>query len=135
LELEEVIRMFRESLISAFKDWLEKNHEAIGDKWYDSLMKKVTEADADTAIKIMGTSLWMFNMIAGFGVMAGVGPNNVNLQGLDPALDEKSTKRLLVLISECMCLQYLPPDIATKQIPVITAKKFSLVLFTELPHE
>jgi hypothetical protein len=127
--------MFRESLISAFKDWLEKNHEAIGDKWYDSLMKKVTEADADTAVKIMGTSLWMFNMIAGFGVMAGIGPNNVNLQGLNPALDEKSTKRLLVIISECMCLQYLPPDIATKQIPVITAKQFSLELFTELPHE
>lgn len=135
MELEEVIRLFRESLISAFKDWLKKNHQAIGDKWYDSLMKKVTEADTDTAIKIMGTSMWMLNMIANFGVMAGVGPNSVNLQGLNPALDEKSTKRLLIIISECMCLQYLPKEIATKPIQVITAKKFSLELFTELPHE
>ena len=129
--MEDIIRMFRESLISAFKDWLEKNREEIGDKWYDELMKKVAEADADTAIKIMATSMWMFNMIANLGVLAGIGPNNVNIQELRPGLDELSTRRLLMIISSCMNLQYLPKEIATKPIPVISAKQFSLKLFIE----
>jgi len=132
--MEDIIRLFHQSLLATFDNWLEKNKEAIGDKWYYRLEQQMKEADCDTAIKIMGTALWMFNMIAGFGVLAGIGPDKVSIHEIDKRLDEQSTKRLLLLIQSCMNLQYLPKEIATQPIPVITAKKFSLKLWTEQDH-
>lgn len=132
--MEDFTRMFRERLFLAFFDWLETNKQAIGDKWYEGLYKKGKDAEGDcnTIMKIMGDAMWMFNMIANLGVLAGVSPNNVNLQGLAPGLDEKSSKRLLALISSSLCLQGLPPEIARKEIPIISSKKFSLELFTKI---
>jgi len=132
--MEDAIRPFRQTLLAAFDNWLEKNSEAIGEKWYDRLERQMKEADCDTAIKIMGTALWMFNMIAGFGVLAGIGPDKVSIHEIDKRLDEQSTKRLLLMIQACMNLQYLPKEIATQPIPVISAKKFSLKLYTEQDH-
>lgn len=130
--MEDTIRLFRETLFKAFFDWLETNKTAIG-KWHDQLYSrgKDAEAECDTAIKIMGTSMWMLNMIAECGVMAGLGPNNVSLQHLAEGLDEKSTLRLLHLMSSCMSLQFLPREIMTKPIPIISGKKFSLELFAK----
>jgi len=129
--MEDLIRMFRGTLIEAFRNWLEKNKEAIEEKWYERLLKQIAEADCDTAIKIMGTAMWMFNMIADLGVLAGTGPDGVSIHELREGLDEQSTRRLLLLISSCMNLQYLPKEIATKPIPIISAKQFSLKLWTE----
>jgi len=56
-------------------------------------------------------------------------PNSVNLQHLDERLDKQSTMRLLHIIASSMSLQYLPQENLTKEIPVITAKKFSLKLW------
>jgi len=136
-ELEDAIRLFRKSLFHAYYDWTEKNKDAIGEKWYTWFLKngKKAEGECDTPIKIMGTALWIFNMISGLGVMAGVGPPNspnpVNIHHIDERLDEKSTKRLLYLISSCLSLQYLPKEIATKPIRIISPKKFSLSLWVE----
>jgi len=127
--MEDIIRLFRQSLVDAFSDWLEKNREAIG-KWYESLQKQPWRECA-TPIEIMGTAMWMFNMIASFGVLAGIGPDHVSIHEIDKRLDETSTKRLLLVMQSCMNLQYLPKDIATKPIPIISPKRFSLKLFTE----
>jgi hypothetical protein len=54
----------------------------------------------------------MFNMIANLGVMAGVGPDMVNLQSIASGTNEQSTKRLLALIASSMNLQYLPRALA-----------------------
>ena len=131
--MEDVIRLFRQQLFSSFYEWLENNKEAIGEKWFKQLSERGKEAEdeCDTAIKIMGTSMWMFNMIAGCGVHAGIGPNSVNIHEIDKHLDEQSTKRLLLIISACMNLQYLPKEIATKQIPIISGRHFSLKLFAQ----
>ena len=130
MDIEDVIRLFRKQLFEAYYDWIEINKEAIGEKRRENLIKKGREAsDCDTAIKIMGTALWMFNMIGGLGVLAGIGPSKVNLQHIDERLDEKSTKRLLHLIAACISLQHLPRDIATKEIALISPKKFSLKLW------
>jgi len=126
--MEDAIRLFRKSLFLAFYGWLEANKAVIGE-WYIRLFNEAKKSDSNTAIKIVGTALWMFSMIANFGVLAGIGPNSVNLQHLDERLDKKSTMRLLHLIASSMSLQYLPREIATKEIPVITAKKFSLKLW------
>lgn len=75
--------------------------------------------------------MWMFNMIANLGVMAGVQPNNFDLQSLAPGLDEISSKRILALIAASLGLQGLPPEIRNKEIPIISSKKFSLELFTK----
>jgi len=127
--------MFRQTLLDAFRDWLEKNKEAIG-KWYDQLLKRMEDAsDCDTAIKIMATAMWMFNMVADLGVLAGIGPDSVNIVEIREGLDKQSTVRLLHLIKACMNLQYLPRDVATKPIPIISAKQFSLKLFSEQQGE
>ena len=128
--MESTIRLFRNQLLEAFFDWLEVNKEYIG-KWYSRLYNEAKKCDCDTAVKIMGVSMWMFNMIANCGVAAGIGPNDVKLHGIAEGLDEKSTKRILHLIAACMSLQYLPPEIAKAEIPVITSKKFSLKLYTQ----
>jgi len=128
--------MFRESLLSALRNWIEKNREAIGEKWYNWFQNKMGDAsDCDTAIKIMATAMWTFNMIAGMGVLAGIGPDGVSIHEIREGLDEKSTRRLLMIISSCMNLQYLPRDIINKPIPIISAKQFSLKLFTEQLRE
>lgn len=127
--MENVVRMFRETLLTALDNWLEKNREAIGDKWYSKL--RTEGRDCSTPIEIMATALWIFNIISGLGVLAGVGPNSLSIHEIDKRLDEQSTRRLLLMIQACMNLQYLPRDIATKPIPIISAKKFSLKLWTE----
>jgi len=122
--MEEIISLFRKSLLEAFSNWLEKNKEAIG-KWYENLQKQ-SWRDCATPIEIMATSMWMFNMVADLGVLAGIGPDKVNIVEIRQGLDEQSTKRLLLMIQSCMNLQYLPKDIATKPIPIISDKRFSL---------
>jgi len=97
-------------MISNFKTWLETNREIIGDKWYSQLLKETKKADTDTAGRIIGLSLWMLNMAANLGVAAGVGPNTVNLQHVNPKIDRESTEKLLHVISSCLCLQYLPKE-------------------------
>lgn len=127
--MEEAIRMFRESLLEAFSNWLEKNKEAIG-KWHDKLQKQPWRECA-TPIEIMGTAMWMFNMVADCGVMAGIGPDKVDIVEIHPRLDEQSSKRLLLMIQACMNLQYLPEDIIKTPIPIISPKKFSLELWVK----
>lgn len=131
--MEEAIRLFRNTLFNIFWEWVKTNKEAIGEKWYDFFQKKGKDAEAEcnTALKIMATSMWMFNMVSNCGIMAGIGPNNVSLHQIDDQLDEKTSKRLLYIIASCMCLQYLPKEIATMSIPIISSKKFSLKLWTE----
>jgi hypothetical protein len=130
--IESVIRMFRKQVFQAFFDWLEKNRNVIG-KWYDDLYKKAVDAEGncDTAIKIMGDSLWMFNMIANLGVLAGIGPNQVQLHDIAPTLDKPSTIRILNLIAACLSLQGLPKEISTKPILIVSSKKFSLQLWAQ----
>jgi len=71
--MEDAIRLFRKSLFLAFYGWLEANKAVIGEKWYTRLFNEAKKSDSNTAIKIMGTALWMFNMTANFGVLAGIG--------------------------------------------------------------
>lgn len=132
MKLEGIVKLFRDRLFAAFYEWLDTNKSVIG-KWYDGLYKRAKDGEniADDAIGIMATAMWMFNMIADCGVLAGIGPDRVDLQVLAEGLDRQSTMRLLNLISACMNLQYLPRDIAKQKIPIISSKKFSLKLFTQ----
>ena len=130
--MEDFSRMFRERLFAAFFDWLDVNRETV-DKWYDDLYRKGKDAEAEcnTIMNIIGDAMWMFNMIANLGVLAGVGPNSFDLQVLAPGLDEKSSKRLLALISSSIALQGLPPEIAKREFPIISSKHFSLALYVK----
>ncbi len=131
--MEDAIRLFRKQLFSAFWEWVEKNKAVIGEKWHSWFLKKGREAedDCNNAIKIMGTGLWMFNMLSAW-VWVGIGPNSVGeIQHLAEGIDEASTKKLLHTIAACISLQYLPKDLVTKELPIISGKHFSLKLFTE----
>jgi len=129
--MEDVTRLFRERLFTAFFNWIEVNKETIGEHWYADLHDKAAdyEASCNTIIKIMGDAMWMLNMIANLGVMAGVGPNHFDLQSLALGLDETSSKRILALISASLGLQGLSTEIRNKEVPIISSKKFSLELF------
>ena len=129
----DLTRLFRERLFAAFYNWLEVNKDVIGEHRYTDLHNKAAdyEATCNTIMKIMGGAMWMFNMIANLGVMAGVGPNHFDLQVLAPGLDETSSKRILALIATSLGLQGLPSEIVNKEVPIISSKKFSLELFTK----
>jgi len=131
--MEDVTRLFRERLFTAFYNWIEVNKETIGEHWYADLHDKAAdyEASCNTIIKIMGDAMWMLNMITNLGVMAGVGPNHFDLQSLALGLDETSSKRILALISASLGLQGLSTEIRNKEVPIISSKKFSLELFTK----
>lgn len=129
--MESTIRLFRRALLDGFFDWLETNKSYLG-KWYSKLYNEAKKVDCDSPIKIMGTSLWMFNMMANCGVSAGMGPDGPKQVSIAEGLDEKTTKSLLIRIAACMNLQYLPPEFARQEILVITAKKFSLKRYREM---
>jgi len=130
-----MIRLFREQLFSAFYEWLEKNREYLG-KWHDKLYKEAKKRGenlADDAIGILSVAMWIFASISNCGVMCGIGPDGPVLYdySIPEGLDEKTTKRLLLMISACMNLQHLPPEIAKKKIPIISSEKFSLKLYLD----
>jgi len=131
--LESTIRMFRESLFNAFYDWADKNRKATGEKWYSFLTTKGKDAEnnCDSAISIMSTSMWMFNMIANLGVSAGLGPDGAKIHEIAQEIDVQSTHRLLALMATCMNLQYLPKEIGFKPFPIISTKRFSLKLWLQ----
>jgi len=134
--MEDFLRLLRERLFEAFYDWLEKNKHVISENNYTFMFneaKKKGEDVASTPIGILGTAMWMLNMMGSCGVMAGVGVNGVSDQTdyKETGFDEKSTRRLLLLICASMCLQYLPPEMINQPIPVISPKKFSLKLYVE----
>ena len=130
-----MLRLFRNELFSAFYEWLEKNREYLG-KWHDQLYKQAKESAenmSDDALGIFSTAMWIFASISNCGVMCGIGPDGpvFNDSWIAEGLDEKSTKRLLLMISACMNLQHLPPDLIRKKIPIISSKKFSLKLYLD----
>lgn len=131
--MEDLVRLFKKQLFSAFWDWVEKNKSQIGEKNYNWFLNKGKKAedDCNTALKVMATALWIFSMISNFGVMAGIGPNSVHIENINANLDQESTKRLLHMCASCLSLQFLPREYAMKEIPIISGKHFSLKLWTE----
>lgn len=124
--------MFKEGLFNAFHDWIVKNEEAIGDKWFNNLLKREKEAwnMSSNAVSLIAASMWMFNTIAQFGIMAGIGPADVKLHSIPEGIDEKASKRVLLLCSSVLCLQSLPKEIAYQQIPEAKAPwRFSLAKY------
>jgi len=99
--MEDFLRLLRERLFEAFYDWLEKNKHVISENNYMFIFneaKKKGEDVASTPIGILGTAMWMLNMMGSCSVMAGVGVNGVSDQTdyKETGLDEKSTKRLYI---------------------------------------
>jgi hypothetical protein len=126
--VESTIRLFRDSLFEAFWEWVETNKHVIDERMLNHLTKegKKAEDDCNTALKIIASALWMLNMVSSW-VWVGIGPNKVGeIQYLAEGIDEKTTKRLLHLIAACLSLQYLPKEIAEKEIPIISGSHFSL---------
>jgi hypothetical protein len=133
--MESMIRLFRDSLFDAFWSWINTNEKVINERMLNHLTKegKKAEDECNTALRIIACAMWMLNMIGSCGVMAGVGVNGVNDQTnyKETGLDEKTTKRLLLMIQACLNLQYLPPEIIKQEIPIISGRHFSLKLFVQ----
>lgn len=119
MEVIDVVSDVRQRLFTAFHEWIKHHRTVIGENWYGKLLKqeKIAWRDCTDTIKLIGTSMWMFNIVAQFGVLAGLGPNNVNIQHLAEDIDEKKTKLLLLWCSSCLGFQRLPQEIIRQEIP------------------
>jgi len=106
-----LINLTHKALMDKFQIWVDHHKDVIGDKWYKRLNREIKKISKDTEItipKVMGHSLWIFNIISNFGVLAGLGPSEVNYQGcLNPKINEKLTRILLELCASSLSLQYL----------------------------
>ena len=69
--------------------------------------------------RVMALSLWIFQLVAQMGVLAGIGPDGVSWCGDPPGvpeaaipewMDRDSTVRLLTLCAYAMNVQYLPRE-------------------------
>jgi hypothetical protein len=133
--MESLVGLFRERLFEAFWDWVDANEKVIDERMLNHLTKegKKAEDECNTALRIVACAMWMLNMIGSCGIMAGVGPDSISDQTnyKETGIDEKTTKRLLLMIQACLNLQYLPPEIAKQEIPIISGKHFSLKLFVQ----
>jgi len=96
-------------------------------------MAKKAEDDCNSAIKIIATALWLFNMMSNCGVMAGLGPDHISDQTdyERTGLDKKSTRQMLLIVQACLNLQYLPKEVMKQEIPIISGKHFSLKLWID----
>lgn len=111
------ISLFKTVLFDSFTEWLEHHKKVIGDTWYSQLTQKTKKAKAEcnNALLIMSDAMWIFSMISNFGVHAGLGPAKVLSAEIPKQFDEKLTKRVLINCISCICLQYLPADLAHQQ--------------------
>jgi len=119
MEVVDIVSDVRQCLFTAFHEWIKHHRSLIGENWFGRLLdqeKKAWEDCSDT-VKLIGTALWMFNTISQFGVLAGLGPNNVNLQHIPEGVDERRTRRLLLWCSSCLGLQTLPREVIKQEIP------------------
>jgi len=101
--------MFLERVATAMEGWAKVNRNSIGDIWFKQISKEVKaylNRENPTTPEVMGFALWCFNTVSHFGVLAGLGPNEVKLHSIPKNLDEGSTKRLLQLCAACLSLQY-----------------------------
>ena len=114
-ELEALIRLFKKSLFDAIDEFCNR-YECVGDKiiqrWIRGVRKEARKAKKEKMnIKaLIGYALWFYNILAQVGVMAGIGPNRVNIQGIPEWMDARLVKKWLVICSSVFALQYLDFD-------------------------
>jgi len=107
---EQLCKLFIKTLMDAFATWIKEHKEAIGEKWYKKLqrmIKREQKRKEYSIANVMGTALWIFNILSNFGVMGGLAPNKVTVHEIPKQLDVRSTMRVLHLCSSCLSLQYL----------------------------
>jgi len=110
--VQAVVELFRNTLVSAFIDWLEASKNTIGEKWYEKLKKELRKVEKQNTVPgVVGSALWMFSVLAEFGIINGINanidPEFLRQLKIKDGFDEKKTKRLIALISATLNLQGL----------------------------
>ncbi len=103
--------MFKDTLLNAIEDWLNKHREIIGEKWFKSMSKEIRKSrkkGEGTVAEVMAFALWFQGHLSEFGVEVGLAPNKILQLKVPEHLDETETKRALTLCASCLALQYLP---------------------------
>lgn len=90
-------------LIETAHEWLERNKNAIGDKWYEKIRKELNRANSIIydRVTLMGYALWLFNILVNLGVIAVLTKSGYHIININKALDQRTTKRLIVVIHMC----------------------------------
>ena len=108
---QDTINLFKNTLLNAMEDWLDKHKEIIGDKWFKSMSKEIRKSrkkGEGTVSEVVAFALWFQGHLAEFGVQVGLAPNKILQLKVPEHLDDAETKRVLNLCASCLALQYLP---------------------------
>ena len=111
MSVMELPKFFADCLSDALDSWIEANKQNINEKWLKFIIRqhrKIKKKKPKTVADVMAFALWTYNALAQLGVMAGLGPSQVNLHHMPEHLDRKSTLRLLHLCAATLSLQFLP---------------------------
>ena len=105
--IKALIELVGRQLLNSFNDWLETNKNNFHPKLYNKLRKQLRKVKIDNIASVIGTAMWMFQILGNVGVGAGVGPDGYVIQYINNNIDRKTTERLLVVISTALKLQYI----------------------------
>jgi hypothetical protein len=102
-----LIELVGQQLINSFNDWLEANKNNLHPRLYNKLRKQLRKVEVDSIVSVIGTAMWMFQILGNVGVGAGIGPYDYVIQYMNENIDRKTTERLLLMISTALKLQYI----------------------------
>jgi hypothetical protein len=100
--VSDIVDECRRELSEKFLAWLDRNRERIGEKWYKKLLKNFRKAKMNDETHILATALWMFNMVANLGVIAGIGISFGYKIEKIYNLDRETSEDLLKVIAKCL---------------------------------
>jgi hypothetical protein len=105
--INDLVELVGKQLLNSFNDWLEANKNNIHPKLYNRIRKELRKVKVDNIVSVIGTAMWMFQILGNVGVGAGIGPNDYVIQYMNENIDRKTTERLLLMISTALKLQYI----------------------------
>lgn len=108
---QQMINLFKTTLLNAIEDWINKHKEVIGDKWFKSMSKEVKKSrkkEDGTVAEVMGFALWFQTHLSNLGITVGLAPNKIMQLEVPEKFDETETRRALALCASCLSLQYIP---------------------------
>ena len=108
-----MINLFKTTLFDAIDEFCDKHGEIedkIIQKWIRFIRREMNKAKKKevNVPTLIAYAMWFYNLLAQMGVMAGLGPNKVNIVNIPEWMDEKLVKRCLMICSSVLTLQFLP---------------------------
>jgi len=111
-----IVNETKRMLAEAFEAWVERHRNMMSDRWYRRLRSELNRFRRQnvTIPIVAGFAMWVFNVMGGMGVVAGVGPDGFTVFDTtwERGFDRQTTNRLLLAIMLALKLMSVPPEVA-----------------------